>query len=166
MENLSGKVWVTLSMWLNSRKRFCDWKCWWHCDVADLKLVTFSVLNLDKEEKSEEIDSYEIKERQNKNIETWDTLQAMLVESFPNETVAIDKFIATLFEWNGQAFGMYKVLPKWILKIGMMFGLHKVTFNFWHFHGSSPANPPRPRSPERLKSSLTIANLIFRFQST
>ena len=93
-------------------------------------LVTFSVLNLDKEEKSEEIDSYEIKERQNKNIETWDTLHAMLVESFPNETVAIDKFIATLFEWNGQAFGMYKVLPKWILKIGMMFGLHKVTFNF------------------------------------
>ena len=92
--------------------------------------MTFSVLNLDQEEKSEEIDSYEIKERQNKNIETWDTLHAMLVESFPNETVAIDKFIATLFEWNGQAFGIYKVLPKWILKIGMMFGLHKVTFNF------------------------------------
>ena len=90
----------------------------------------------------------------------------MLVKSFPNETVAIDKFIATLFEWNGQAFGMYKVLPKWILKIGMMFGLHKVTFNFCHFHGSSPSNRPRPQSPERFKSSLTIANLIFQFQST
>ena len=123
-------------------------------------------MNLSQEEKSEEIDSYEIKERQNKNIETWDTLHAMLVQSFPNETVAIDKFIATLFEWNGQAFGMYKVLPKWILKIGMMFGLHKVTFNFRRFHGSSQADPPRPRIPERLKSSSTTVNLIFRFQST
>ena len=53
----------------------------------------------------------------------------MLIKSFPNETAAIDKFIATLFEWNGQAFGIYKVLPKWILKIGMAFGLHKVLFN-------------------------------------
>ena len=87
-------------------------------------------MNLSKEENSEEIDSYEIKERQNKNVETWDTLREMLVQSFPNETAAIDKFIATLFEWNGQAFGMYKVLPKWILKIGMALGLHKVTFNF------------------------------------
>ena len=89
----------------------------------------------------------------------------MLVKSFPNETVAIDKFIATLFEWNGQAFGMYKVLPKWILKIGMMFGLHKVTFNFSHFHGSGLTDPPRPRSPERFQSSLTTVNLIYQFQS-
>ena len=90
-------------------------------------------MNLSKEENSEEIDSYEIKERQNKNVETWDTLREMLVQSFPNETAAIDKFIATLFEWNGQAFGMYKVLPKWILKIGMALGLHKVTFIFFNY---------------------------------
>ena len=137
--------------------------------MTDLKLLTFSgmtFLNLSQEEKSEEIDSYEIKERQNKSIETWDTLHAMLVQSFSNETVAIDKFIATLFEWNGQAFGMYKVLPKWILKIGMMFGLHKVKFNFFHFNRSCPVNPRCPRIPERLKSSLTIVNLIFQFQST
>ena len=90
-------------------------------------------MNLFKEENSEGIDSYEIKERQNKNVETWDTLREMLVQSFPNETAAIDKFIATLFEWNGQAFGMYKVLPKWILKIGMALGLHKVTFIFFNY---------------------------------
>ena len=75
----------------------------------------------------DETESFPIEKRSvNDGSKTWDTFRAMLLERFPDEEVAIDKFIAVMFDYKkvGMVIGLYKLLPRWLLKIAMTFGLH------------------------------------------
>ena len=75
----------------------------------------------------DETESFPIEKRSvNDGTKTWDTFRAMLIERFPEEEAAIDQFIAAMFDYKkaGMAIGLYKLLPRWLLKIAMTFGLH------------------------------------------
>ena len=86
---------------------------------------TFDIVKLQKDD---QVESYPITKSKNNQ---WADLKSMLLQNFPDEDNAISKFLSQIqkSKKTSATLSLYKRLPKWIMKVLITLGLHRLLFD-------------------------------------